>query len=143
MSRKRLAGWLLCKASQFAKSAIQRVRFGVDDEVGPEPANIEVGSRRERGHRCQTGASDHVHRIGVEKRTDWRDVATQFGELAERKHAEVRQRLVLGEPEFRADLGLTEMLVGCANDVPSGTATRGLTAGNVMRPWLVRLRFWT
>ena len=40
--------------------------------------------RREGDDRCQTGASDHVHRIGVEKSTDWRDVATQFGELAER-----------------------------------------------------------
>ena len=47
-----------------------------------------------------------MHRIGVDKRTNWRDVATNPGELAERKHAEVRQRLVFGEPEVRADVGL-------------------------------------
>ena len=34
MSRKRPAGWLLCKASQFAKSAIQRVSISVEPGFG-------------------------------------------------------------------------------------------------------------
>ena len=80
----------------------------LDDDVGAKAAHVEVGGRRDRAHRVEAAGREDVQWVGVRERPDRCREHGELGELGDREHREVRQRLVVGDVELPADVGLAD-----------------------------------
>ena len=80
----------------------------LDDDVGAEATDVEVGGRRDRAHRVEAARREDVQRVGVREHPDRRREHGELRELGDREHREVRQRLVVGDVELPADVGLAD-----------------------------------
>ena len=83
-----------------------RAACGVDEQSGPEASHIEVGVRGQRSHGLHRLLGEDVHRVGIDVGAHRGGVLGDFGELADRKHRQIRQGLVGAQSEDGAQIAL-------------------------------------